>query len=568
MRPYRLASLALLLAPAALAQAPLPLKHPPQRTVPAITAGDLMTRLYILADDSLEGREAGTIGNFKGTEYIAREAKRMGLVPAGDSGTYFQTTPLKTRRFDTTSTFVVAGVTLTAFGDYLPLSRDALDNAALPIVYGGEARDTAHLITPDQASGKLVVLMVAGGFGGLRALRARAAPRIKGAAAMALVALNSLPSPSLGFLRRPQAFLDDVSTAQERPIPVLLIGRAAAARMFSTPLEQLTVGAAGGTAALSLRYSVEPAPYPARNVVAIVRGSDPKLRGEYVAIGGHNDHVGFNHAPVDHDSIRIWNHIVRPEGADDAAKRATPELQARVDSALAAFRARHAAGATADRPDSISNGADDDGSGSVAALEIAERIAALKQKPKRSILFVWHTAEEKGLLGSRYFTDHPTVPRDSIVAQLNMDMVGRGSADDETGRTKDSVPLHGGPHYLQLVGSRRLSTELGDLIETVNKDGRHGLAFDYAMDADGHPSNIYCRSDHYEYARYGIPITFFTTGLHSDYHQVTDEPEYIDYAHMARVASLVEDVAVRVADLDHRVVVDHPRPDPTAPCRQ
>ena len=149
-----------------------------------------------------------------------------------------------------------------------------------------------------------------------------------------------------------------------------------------------------------------------------------------------------------------------------------------------------------------------------------------------------------------------------------MDMVGRGSADDEAGRTKDSVPLHGGPHYLQLVGSRRLSTELGDLIETVNKDGRHGLAFDYAMDADGHPSNIYCRSDHYEYARYGIPITFFTTGLHSDYHQVTDEPEYIDYAHMARVASLVEDVAVRVADLDHRVVVDHPRPDPTAPCRQ
>src|SRR5207247_386460 len=179
MRPYRLASLALLLAPAALAQAPLPLKHPPQRTVPAITAGDLMPPLYILADDSPEG---------------------------------------------------------------------------------GEARDTAHLITPDQASGKLVVLMVAGGFGGLRALRARAAPRIKGAAAMALVALDSLPSPSLGFLRRPQAFLDDVSTAQERPIPVLLIGRAAAARMFSTPLEQLTVGAAGGTAPPSPRYPAQPPP--------------------------------------------------------------------------------------------------------------------------------------------------------------------------------------------------------------------------------------------------------------------------------------------------------------------
>jgi Zn-dependent M28 family amino/carboxypeptidase len=261
----------------------------------------------------------------------------------------------------------------------------------------------------------------------------------------------------------------------------------------------------------------------------------------------------------------MWNHVVRPEGADDGAKQATPEQQAQVNAALAAFRTQHP---TVERRDSIANGADDDGSGSVAALEIAERIASLKQKPKRSILFVWHTGEEKGLLGSRYFTDHATVPRDSIVAQLNMDMIGRGAADDETGRTKDAVPLHGGPRYLQLVGSRRLSTELGDLVETVNTEDHHNLTFDYAIDANGHPSNIYCRSDHYEYARYGIPITFFTTGLHSDYHQVTDEAEYIDYEHMARVARLVEDVAVHVANLDHRLVVDQPKPDPNAPCRQ
>lgn len=181
---------------------------------------------------------------------------------------------------------------------------------------------------------------------------------------------------------------------------------------------------------------------------------------------------------------------------------------------------------------------------------------------------MWHTAEEKGLLGSRYFTDHPSVPRDSIVAQLNMDMVGRGAADDETGSTKDGVALHGDPSDVQLVGSRRLSTELGDLIGRVNREGHHNLGFDYSIDADGHPSNIYCPSDHYEYARYGIPITFFTTGLHSDYHQVTDESQYIDYEHMARVARLVEDVAVRVASLDHRIVVDHPKPDPKGVCRQ
>ncbi len=102
----------------------------------------------------------------------------------------------------------------------------------------------------------------------------------------------------------------------------------------------------------------------------------------------------------------------------------------------------------------------------------------------------------------------------------------------------------------------------------MNQEGHHNLTFDYAIDANGHPSNVYCRSDHYEYARYGIPIVFFTTGLHSDYHQVTDEAQYIDYDHMARVVNLVADVALHVADLDHRPVVDHPRQDPSAPCRQ
>jgi hypothetical protein len=299
-------------------------------------------------------------------------------------------------------------------------------------------------------------------------------------------------------------------------------------------------------------------------VVALVPGSDALLKHQYVALGAHNDHIGVQRV-FDHDSLRIWNHVVRPEGADDLGKQATPAQQARVDSLVAAWRAAHPG---SPRADSISNGADDDGSGTVTVLEIAERVAGLSRKPKRSILFVWHTGEEKGLLGSRYFADHATVPRDSIVAQLNIDMVGRGDADDEVGRTKDLIPIYGSPTYLQLVGSRRLSTEMGDLVEQVNTQGKHNLTLDYAIDADGHPSNIYCRSDHYSYARHGIPIVFFTTGLHSDYHQVTDEPRYIDYDHMTRVASLIGDIAVRVADLDHRPVVDKPLPDPNAPCRQ
>jgi len=563
MHRCRLLLVALCAPAAARAQTELPRTHRPVATVPAITPGDLMTRLYIFADDSMQGREAGTIGNVKGTDYIAAEIKRAGLVPAGDDGTYFQTIPLKTRTFDTTSTFAVAGAPLAAVTDFVALGPRPLESQSLAIVFGGEVGDSSALIAPEQASGKLVVLRVHGRGLGLRPLRA--APGVPGAAAVALVALDSLAPQVLAFLRRPRTVLDDNPAALAAQPPVFLISGAAAAKMFTTPLDQLTPGAPGTTATVAVRFDVVPIADPARNVVGIVPGGDPKLKGEYVAVGAHNDHIGLSRTAVDHDSIRIWNHVVRPEGADDAGKQATPEQQARVDSLLARFRSAHP---RSSRADSIANGADDDGSGSVAALEIAERIASLKRKPKRSILFVWHTGEEKGLLGSRYFTDHPTVPRDSIVAQLNMDMVGRGAASDETGRTKDGASLLGGPRYLQLVGSRRLSTELGDLVEAVNRAGRHGLAFDYAIDADGHPSNIYCRSDHYEYARYGIPITFFTTGLHSDYHQVSDEPEYIDYEHMARVANLVEDVALHVADLDHRVVVDHPKPDPNAPCRQ
>lgn len=548
---------------AAQSGGPLPLKHAAQPTTPAITAADLMTRLYIYADDSMQGRETGTIGNVKATDYIAAEVRRLGLKPAGDSGTYFQTLPLKTRTFDTASTFLVNGQGLAPYTDYLSFGRGSVSLASLAIIYGGLLGDSTHQLSADQAKGKLVVLRTVGGFTSLRTLRR--APAAPGAAAIAIVALDGIPPFFLSTLRRPQTFLDDNTTPTPTTTPTLLISTAAAARMFTAPLDSLAVGATGGTASIDVRYLIAPAPFPARNVVGIVPGSDPKLKGEYVAIGAHNDHIGIAPRPLDHDSIRIWNHAVRPEGADDGSKQATPAQQAQVDSLLTAYRASRP---NTTRIDSISNGADDDGSGTVTVLEIAERMATLGRKPRRSILFVWHTGEEKGLLGSRFFTDHPTVPRDSIVAQLNLDMVGRGDASDETGRTKEGTPLHGSAGYLQLVGSRRLSTELGDLIEQVNKADHHDLTFDYAMDADGHPSNIYCRSDHYEYARYGIPITFFTTGLHSDYHQVTDEPEYIDYAHMAKVGNFVEDVALHVANLDHRVVVDHPKPDPTGLCRQ
>jgi hypothetical protein len=333
--------------------------------------------------------------------------------------------------------------------------------------------------------------------------------------------------------------------------------------LFGKAPSALTPGAESVPFTVKATVEMTPAPFAARNVVALLPGSDPKLRAQYVAIGAHSDHVGIARRALDHDSILVFNRIVRPGGAEDSDKMGTPEQFTKVNQELAELRKTSPA-----RPDSIFNGADDDGSGSVAVQEVAEYLASLKTKPKRSTLFVWHAGEERGLWGSAYFTEHPTVPRDSIVAQLNMDMVGRGASSDQTGVSKDGQELRGGPDYLQLVGSRRLSTGLGDLVEAVNKSGKHNFAFDYSMDANGHPMNIYCRSDHYEYAKWGVPVVFVTTGGHSAYHQLTDEPQYIDYPHMQRVARLIADLALNLGNAATRPVVDQPKLDPRGSCKQ
>ncbi|MBC7897306.1 MAG: M28 family peptidase, partial [Cytophagaceae bacterium] len=269
----------------------------------------------------------------------------------------------------------------------------------------------------------------------------------------------------------------------------------------------------------------------ARNVVAIIPGSDPVLRHQYVAIGAHNDHVGFN-TPVDKDSLKAFNNARNTLLLANNMIALRPEQLAAIRVNMDSIRRLHPVA----RLDSINNGADDDGSGSMGVLEIAEAIQAMRVKPKRSVLFVWHTGEEAGLVGSAFFTRNPTVPMDSVVAQINIDMIGRGRDGDLPG---------GSANYLGVVGSFFDSKDLGEQVATINRKQAQPLELDYKYDTtltwSGY-NNIYGRSDHFNYALQGVPIAFFFTGLHGDYHQRTDEAEWIDYPHYARITNYINEV--------------------------
>jgi hypothetical protein len=539
----------------------------PSAAAPAVPVTQLERWLTAYAADSMEGREAGERGNERATAWLAAEAQRIGLEPAGENGSYFQVLPLRRLMVADGSAIEVDGTRLTPDRDLLvlgtfPMLRvgGTLQGEGIPVVYGGRLGDKAAGLTAEQVRGKLVVFDAPLGPTGKpmwQFWNALDRGLLSGSRGALVTTLGQTPPQVVEMVRKPTAMPEGgATTPVEAPFVAAIDERAAQALLGAAP-SSLAPGAAGRTVRANVRVEARPSAAQARNVVALIRGSDPALRAEYVAIGAHNDHVGMSDTPLDHDSLWAHNRVVRPLGAEGDDRAPTPQEQLRIQAIRDSLRALRAP-----RRDSVYNGADDDGSGSIAVLAIAEALAKAKARPKRSLLFVWHTGEEKGLWGSDWFTEHPTVSRDAIVAQLNMDMVGRGKPTDSTGTSM------GGPGQLQLIGSRRLSTQLGDLVETANRDGRHGFTFDYALDADGHPANIYCRSDHYMYARFGIPVVFFTTGVHQDYHMLTDEAQYIDYAKMARVSGLVTDIALRLANAPARPVVDKPKPDPKAECRQ
>jgi len=539
-----------------------PPKAPGWVSEPAITAADLRQRLFLIADDSMMGRETGSLGAFKASAYVAAEFRRLGLEPAGDSGTYFQKVPFWDVKVDPSSRLVTSSGTSLRLGtDFLPVSFAVPPRVLTqaPVVYAGSVADTTNLMAPTGVAEKFVVLDVPQGFD--RRAIGPLLGRYRDALTIGIVALDQLGSEQIARIREGRPVAD--TSRNPRALALVWLSRQAAAAVLGKEPAAIAPGTATGTT-VSGQYDFTRAAvaWPARNVVGVLRGSDPALRTEYVSLSAHHDHVGFDHHPVDHDSLRAFNRIVRPIGADSPNRPATDEENAKIRAILDSLRAIRPP-----RPDSIRNGADDDGSGTVAIIEIAEAFARAQgaDRPRRSILFVSHTGEEAGLLGSRWYSDHPTVPIDSIVGEIDQDMIGRGTASDfPRGGTGA-----GSPTYLEVIGAKRISREFGEMLEAANAKQPVPFVFDYTYDAPGHPLQYYCRADHYSYARYGIPSVAFSRGEHLDYHQVTDEAQYISYQDLARVTQMVHDGALAVANAPERPKRDVPKPtDPNAPCRQ
>lgn len=289
-----------------------------------------------------------------------------------------------------------------------------------------------------------------------------------------------------------------------------------------------------------------------RNVVGIIPGTDPKLKDTYVLFGAHLDHVGYaeygnGRGPAPNGCRQ------RGEDAVAALEKAgkKPQNPGRGGAGFAGGPGAGGANTVPfDQRDNVYNGADDDGSGTTAELGIAKAFAT-GPKPKRSIVFVWHTGEEAGLYGSRYNADFPVVPLEKVQAQLNMDMVGRDDCNDIEGDYSNTVFV---------VGDDRISTDLHNIIVEQDRTLSKPMTLDYELNDPKDPESVYTRSDHYSYAAKGIPIAFFTTGLHPDYHRVSDTVDKIIFPKMARIAQLVYETGFSIADTEKVLVRDNKGP--------
>jgi hypothetical protein len=432
----------------------------------AIRNTDISADIYAMAADHFRGREAGTPDELKAAAWLAEKAEAAGLRPGGDDGTWFQYFPMWRNRISAFSTVTIDDHAFPLWADVLiPQTASATVNA--PILFIDKA-DTNRA----DIKGKAIALLASTeGLNLQVSLPLRRYPALltrkyaagllaKGAAAVIFIA-DSLAEAGWGLNA---SYFDHGTYALEGDPTEKVVDRApvlwlhgAAAGMLKTT---------GHT--LKVQLTIEHFEYPSVNVIGIAPGKDPILSKEYVVFSGHHDHDGVRHGSA---------------------------------------------------TDSIFNGADDNASVSVALLAIAR---AFHQQPgRRSALFIWHGAEERGLLGSRWFAAHPTVPKSSLVAVLNGDMIGRNSPDSAA--------------LLGVLPPHRNSRDLVAIGLAANKQGPHFL-LDTTYDSPTHIEGWYFRSDHLPYARAGIPSLFFTSLLHPDYHTPRDEAARIDTQKITRIA--------------------------------
>jgi hypothetical protein len=516
-----------------------------------IDTGDLREWLSYLASDELQGRQVYTEGLGLAGAYIADHLKQWGVKPLGDNGTYFQQVKALGIREQSRSSVTVSvnGQTRTfKDGEGVTFARNqgrrhSMTATAEAVGYG---LTYAPLSIDDYAGrdvrNKVAVYFGRGGAGITAAhnrlvnARARSAIELHGALAAIGPTPPAPPNPPPAPTG-PANQRFDFTTAQrlDRQVPpsitagdeffeFLLSGTGVSYAEVKAkaekrePLPEIRLRDVRITIDVDASYEIVQTRFT-RNVVGMVEGRDASLRSTYVLFGAHYDHVGYQQFA---GTPAVGNNAI---ASCTGATRPTP------------------------RPgDIINNGADDDGSGTVALMAIAKAFAK-GPRPKRSVVFVWHAGEEGGLVGSRYMADHPVVPLDRVAAQLNIDMIGRNRCD----RASEENTVY-------VVGADRISTELHNLNEEANASLVRPLTLDYELNDVSDLESIYTRSDHYSYAAKGVPIAFFTTGLHRDYHYVTDEIDKILFPKMARITQLVYATGWRVAMLDRLPVRDNKGP--------
>jgi hypothetical protein len=528
----------------------------------SITPEDLKDWLTYIASDQLQGRALYGAGLGMAATYISDHLKAWDVTPAGDRGSYLQSVRvLGIKRTSRSTITVQIGNDSRTFMDgetvIFPNNAGAKRRLTVDRVefagYGLDLPAAQHIDLGDKdLKGAAVVWLGAEGprnvdsqkYRLLLGQRNRIAVDREGVAASIGPEVQSgrrrsendgadpQPQQGSGSGRRGNAPVPDFETVERLDRPVapriaakdaffeFLFSRAparydelkrrAAAR---EPLPAFRLEGVKLTFNVDVDYSIVRTRLT-QNVVAIVEGSDSALKDSYVAFGAHYDHVGYAEGEV-------------VEGDGGPRRVRAP--------------GRVSAGAIDDR---IWNGADDDGSGTVGLMALA-RAFAEGPRPRRSLLFVWHTGEEIGRYGSLYFADHPTVPVNQIIAQLNIDMIGRNRDDKPSEANK-----------LYLVGADRISTELDEISRAANAAMPSPMTLDYEFNDLSDGESLYTRSDHYSYAAKGIPVIFFTTGLHSDYHANTDEVSKIEFDKLTRVVKLVYETGTRLANLDHMLLRD------------